>query len=126
MHAADTNVLVRLVTSENPAQLATARAFVAGGVWASQLVLAETAWVLQATYGFDDGELATALEMLLNHRGLSVQDADVALSALTLFKKRPALGFADCMILETARKAGHLPLGTFDRELGKIDGARRL
>jgi predicted nucleic-acid-binding protein len=126
MHAADTNVLVRLVARDNPGQLATARAFVAGGVWASQLVLAETAWVLQASYGFDDAELVTALEMLLNHKGLSVQDADVALSAVSLFKKRPALGFADCLILETARKAGHLPLGTFDRELGKVDGARRI
>ena len=126
MHAADTNMLVRLVSRDNSVQLATARTFVARGVWASLLVLAETAWVLQAGYGFDDHELATALEMLLNHKGLSVQDADVALNAVALFKKRPALGFADCLILETARKAGHLPLGTFDRELGKIDGARRL
>jgi len=126
MHAADTNVLVRLVTRDNQAQLAAARAFVAGGVWASQLVLAETAWVLEAYYGFDDAELTTALEMLLNHQGLSVQDADVALAALALFRRRPSLGFADCLILETARKAGHLPLGTFDRELGKVDGARRL
>jgi predicted nucleic-acid-binding protein len=106
--------------------LAGARTFVAGGVWASQVVLVETAWVLQAGYGFDDRELVEALEMLLSHSGLTVQEHDVALAALGLFKKRPALGFADCLILETARKAGHLPLGTFDRQLGKIDGARRL
>jgi predicted nucleic-acid-binding protein len=86
----------------------------------------ETAWVLQQTYGFDDAELAEALEMLLNNERLTVQEADVAIAALALFKKRPALGFSDCLILETARKAGHLPLGTFDRELGKVDGARRL
>jgi len=126
MRAADTNILVRLAARDDAAQLAAARAFVAGGVWASQLVLAETAWVLQASYAFDDAELVTALEVLLNHVGLVVQDADVALAALALFRKRPALGFGDCLILETARKAGHLPLGTFDRELGKIDGARRL
>jgi predicted nucleic-acid-binding protein len=126
MHAVDTNVLVRLVTGENSSQLAGARTFVAGGVWASQVVLVETAWVLQAGYGFDDRELVEALEMLLSHSGLTVQEHDVALAALGLFKKRPALGFADCLILETARKAGHLPLGTFDRQLGKIDGARRL
>jgi hypothetical protein len=29
-------------------------------------------------------------------------------------------------MLETARQAGHLPLGTFDRTLGKLDGAQRL
>ena len=96
MRAADTNVLVRLAARDDAAQLAAARAFVAGGVWASQLVLAETAWVLQAAYAFDDAELVTALEVLLNHVGLVVQDADVALAALALFRKRPGLGFADC------------------------------
>src|SRR5579863_1872797 len=93
MRAADTNILVRLAARDDAAQLAAARAFVAGGVWASQLVLAETAWVLQASYAFDDAELITALEVLLNHVGLVVQDADVALAALALFRKRPALGF---------------------------------
>jgi hypothetical protein len=29
-------------------------------------------------------------------------------------------------MLEVARKAGHLPLGTFDRVLGKPEGAERL
>jgi hypothetical protein len=29
-------------------------------------------------------------------------------------------------VLETARKAGHLPLGTFDRDLAKLEGTNRL
>jgi predicted nucleic acid-binding protein len=36
------------------------------------------------------------------------------------------LGFSDCMMLEVARKAGHLPLGTFDKALAKLDGAQLL
>jgi predicted nucleic acid-binding protein len=36
------------------------------------------------------------------------------------------VSFSDCLVLEVARKSGHLPLGTFDRELGKLDGAQRL
>ena len=47
-------------------------------------------------------------------------------AALERFRKRPALGFTDCLLLEIARKAGHLPLGTFDRGLGKLDGAHKL
>ena len=58
--------------------------------------------------------------MLLNHKTLTVQDADVVAAALAHFRKRPALGFSDCMLLEIARKAGHLPLGTFDRDLAKL------
>jgi len=47
-------------------------------------------------------------------------------NALETFRKRPALGFSDCLMLEAARKAGHLPLGTFDRNLGRLEGAQRL
>ena len=43
-----------------------------------------------------------------------------------VFARRPALGFSDCLVLEVARKAGHLPLGTFDRRLARVDGVRRL
>jgi predicted nucleic acid-binding protein len=64
--------------------------------------------------------------MLLNHKDLTLQDSDVVAAALNLFRSRPSLGFSDCLLLQLARKAGHLPLGTFDRNLGKIEGAQRL
>ena len=47
------------------------------------------------------------LDRLLNHKELTIQDAEVVTDALTRFKKRPALGFSDCLFLEVARKAGH-------------------
>jgi predicted nucleic acid-binding protein len=43
-----------------------------------------------------------------------------------LFRSRPALGFSDGLTLHLARKAGHLPLGTFDRALGKVEGTQKL
>jgi hypothetical protein len=46
-------------------------------------------------------------------------------AALEHYRGKRALGFSDCLVLETARKAGHLPLGTFDRDLGKLNGAVR-
>lgn len=64
--------------------------------------------------------------MLLNHRDLTLQDSDGVAAALDRYRKRPALGFSHCLMLEVARKAGHLPLGTFDRELSRLDGAERL
>jgi len=66
------------------------------------------------------------LDMLVNHEHLSVQGADVVSAATGNFRKRPALGFSDCLMLEIARKAGHLPPGTFDRNLAKLEGAERL
>jgi len=126
MRAVDTNVLVWLVTRDDAEQVAVAEAFIAPGAWVSHLVLAEAMWVLASVYDLGPSAIVTAVEMLLNHRDLSLQDADVVAAALTHVRKRPKLGFSDCLVLEVARKAGHTPLGTFDRELSKPDGAQRL
>jgi predicted nucleic-acid-binding protein len=126
MRAVDTNVVVRLIVRDHPEHVAAADAFVASGGWISLLVLAETTWVLSSVYERSAKEIATAIEMLLAHQQLTVQDADVVSAALAQFRKKPAVGFSDCLLLEIARKAGHLPLGTFDRDLGKLDGAERL
>ena len=126
MRAVDTNVLVRLVTRDDARQVTVAETFVAKGAWVSHVVLAEATWVLSAVYDLDATEIATAVEMLLGHKDLILQEADVVAAALRHFRRRPAPGFSDCLVLEAARKAGNLPLGTFDRELGKLDGAQRL
>jgi|SRR5215469_3115909 len=126
MRAVDTNVLVRLIVRDDAGQVRSADDFISGGAWVSHLVLAETIWVLDAVYERTADQIAAALEMLLNHRDLSLQDADVVISALEQFKSRPALGFSDCLTLQIAYKAGHLPLGTFDKDLAKLDGTHRL
>lgn len=126
MRAVDTNVLVRLVARDDRRQTAAAESFVSKGAWVSTLVLMEATWVLTAVYDLTHGEIVTAVEMLLHHRDLTLQDPDSVAAALEQYRKRPALEFSDCLILETARKAGHIPLGTFDRNLSKLDGAEGL
>lgn len=126
MRAVDTNVLVRLIVRDEPRQVAAAEAFVEGGAWVSILALAEATWVLSSAYELDSCKVATAVEMLLEHRHLVLQDADVAAAALGRLRSNPALGYSDCLLVELARKAGHMPLGTFDRGLSKVDGAVRV
>ncbi|HEV3141869.1 MAG TPA: type II toxin-antitoxin system VapC family toxin [Vicinamibacterales bacterium] len=126
MRAVDTNVLVRLIVRDDTRQVAVAEAFVEKGAWVSHLALAETAWVLDAVYGLTANEIATAIDLLLDHRDLSLQDPDIVAAALEKFRARPSVGFSDCLLLESARRAGHLPLGTFDRDLGRLDGAHKL
>ena len=126
MRAIDTNVLVRLITRDDARQVAAAEGFVEKGAWVSLLALAEATWVLAAVYERSAAEIARAVEMLLDHKDLTVQDSEVVAAALTIFRKRPALGFSDCLLIELARKASHLPLGTFDRELSKVPGAARM
>ena len=126
MQAVDTNVLVRLITRDDARQVAAADRFVERGAWVSILALAEASWVLETVYGLTASDLAAAVEMLLDHKNLTIQDPETVTAALGLFRRRPALGFSDCLMLEMARRAGHLPLGTFDRQLGKVEGAQKL
>jgi predicted nucleic-acid-binding protein len=126
MRAVDTNVLVRLITRDEEKQVSAAESFVERGAWVSLLVLAETTWVLKAAYDLDHADIGTALEMLLNHKNLTLQDADIVAAALAHYRGRPKLGFSDCLVLEIARKAGHVPLGTFDKNLSKLADAEKL
>ena len=126
MHAVDTNVLVRLIARDDSSQAASADSFVEKGAWVSILALAEAAWVLTSVYDLRAKDLARAIEMLLNHRDLVLQESDAVAGALELFRAKPALGFSDCLMLQLARKSGHLPLGTFDRNLAKVEGTQKL
>ena len=126
MRAIDTNVLVRLVTGDDLKQAAAAEKFVSAGAWVSHLVLAETIWVLATVYDREPPALAQTVDFLLKHRDLTIQNAEIVVDALVHYRNRPSLGFSDCLVLEIARKAGHVPMGTFDRTLAKLEGAERI
>jgi predicted nucleic-acid-binding protein len=126
MRAVDTNVIVRLVTEDDAAQVEEAETFIAKGAWVSHLVLVEVAWVLGSVYELRRAQIAAAMELLLQQEHLTVQEPGIVTSALRLYRSGGGRDFADCMILEVARGAGHLPLGTFDRGLAKLDGAQRI
>jgi predicted nucleic-acid-binding protein len=126
VRAVDTNVLVRLIVRDDARQTKAAEAFVQPGAWIPHLVLVETIWVLGSFYKLTPAQLADAVEMLLNHRDLMIENAGVVTRALVQFQKHPGVGFSDCLIVEVARQAGHVPLGTFDRELAKLDGVEQL
>lgn len=126
MRAVDTNVLVRLLTRDDARQVAAAEAFVASGAWVPHLAVAEATWVLASVYDRSPAAIATAVEMLLSHAQLTVQDSETVAAAVAQFRRQPQVGFSDCLMVEVARKAGHLPLGTFDRDLARVDRAERL
>jgi predicted nucleic-acid-binding protein len=126
MRAVDTNLLVRLLTRDDVKQAQAADRFVAPGAWVPTLALTEAVWVLSTVYEREPPQITAAVEMLLNHAHLTLQDPDIVNEALQQFKRRPSVGFSDCILLETARKAGHLPMGTFDAALARLEGAERV
>ena len=126
MRAVDTNVLVRLLTGDDPTQLAKAEAFVASGAWISHVVLCETMWVLETAYERSRSQLTSAIEMLLAHATLVLEDRACVEQALLMMRSTSRVDFSDALILAVARRAGHVPLGTFDRGLGGLPDAKRL
>jgi predicted nucleic-acid-binding protein len=126
MRAVDTNVLVRLIIRDDPRQTASAESFVREGAWVPLLALAETTWVLSSVYDLDSAALATTVQMLLDHRELALERPPVVAAALAHFRATPTVSFSACLMIESARAAGHLPLGTFDRKLSRLGGAQLL
>ena len=126
MLAVDANVLVRLIARDDAGQVRVAEEFVTKGAWISHLVPAETIWVLDSVYELSRENISTTVGMLLDHRELTLQDADVVSAALVHFRQHPKVEFSDCLVLEIARKAGHLPVAAFDRNFAKVEGVQRL
>lgn len=112
MTAVDTNVVVRLLTGDDPEQAAAARAlFASDFIWIGRTVILETAWVLSSAYGFDDAAIRGALTRLL---GLAnVQTEDIASVTVALNLNAQGLDFADALHL-TARPHG-AEFVSFDR-----------
>lgn len=126
MRAVDTNLLVRLLANDNEAQVRVAEEFIAAGAWIPHVVLAEAMWVLASAFDLSRARLAEAIEMLLNHKSLAIQDSEAVVAALASFRQYAGVEFSDCLALETARRAGHLPFGTFDRRFSRLPGVQRL
>jgi predicted nucleic-acid-binding protein len=126
MRAVDTNVLVRLFVADDAKQTERAFHFIGTGAWVSHLVLTETIWVLSSFYSLNRASLVRGIETVLSNKSLALQERDVVADALELFREHKGVDFSDCLIMSTARKNGHTPLGTFDAKLARIDGATLL
>lgn len=123
MHlAADTNVLVRLLVSDDLAQQAAVVARLeeaesAGGkVLVTSVVLAELSWVLESAYEYDRKDIVRAIEAVMTTSPFSIEDPPVATAALDAFRTGSA-GFSDYLVLAAARARGASRLLTFDRKL---------
>jgi predicted nucleic-acid-binding protein len=114
MNAVDTNVLVRLLTLDDPGQSAAARSLLAvGRIWIAKTVLLETHWVLRSVYGFDEGRIRSAFTSLLGLRNVEVEDQSSVVAALALAAR--GIDFPDSLHVSSR------PLGatfvSFDRIL---------
>ena len=121
MIALDTNVLVRFLVDDDPAQCRRARVLVKRaadrkGVYISDIVLCETVWVLSRAYRLQRKDICRVLRQLLMAREVTLASPDAAAGALDAYEKKKG-DFADYLILEHAQAAGCRTVVTFDRAL---------
>jgi predicted nucleic-acid-binding protein len=119
--ALDTNVVVRLLTRDDPEQARRAvRALRGRRLWLPKTVLLETEWVLRFSYELAPEPIHRAFTRLLGLRRLQVEDRESVLRALSAYAG--GLDFADALHLASSHSAESFL--TFDRNLGKA--AQRL
>jgi len=114
MIALDTNVVVRVVTADEPEQLAAALALMRSQpLWLAKTVLLETEWVLRFSYRLKREAIARSFAKLLGYRGLQVEDPGAVAQALAWYGER--MDFADALHLASSANAERF--ATFDGEL---------
>jgi len=100
MTSVDTNVVVRLLTGDDPEQTEIARLLLErGSIWIAKTVLLETAWVLKSQYQFNEGAIRGAFINLLGLENVHAEDEAAVMNALEL--TAAGVDFADAMHLSS-------------------------
>ena len=124
----DTNVVVRLLISDDAEQTRRARKLVDQAVSRDEPVLVslpvmvETEWVLRSRYGLRRETVLSLFRAVLEARELSFED-ESALEEALFHWKDSACGFSDCLIAAHNRQLGCRATATFDVKAARLPGA---
>jgi predicted nucleic-acid-binding protein len=115
----DTNILVRYILADDPAQFRAATRFIEHECssedpgFINRVVLAEVVWVLESSYKLPRVAVASALWLLLDANQLSIEEVEDARAALRQYED--GADFADSLIAASNARAGCEYTATFDR-----------
>lgn len=121
----DTNMLVRVVVDNDPAECKRARrlldATVGKGeaIFVSLVVLLEFEWVARSRYGFAKAEILDVISRLLDSVELVFEDEPAIEEALFQWRDCRA-DFADCLIGVRNRRLGCRATATFDAKAARL------
>ena len=129
MAALDTNVLVRFLMQDEPAQLRSAQRLIRNSLGAGELlfvpvtVALELEWVLRSRFELGKPAVLQTFSQLLSTVELRFEAAACIEWALKQYKDATA-DFSDCLHAALAGQAGEQPLWTFNKAVAKLAGAR--
>jgi len=123
----DTNVLVRHLTGD-PADLAARATAYLGSVrelLLTDLVAAETVYVLESFYKAPRNEVATALRSLVAFESLVCVDPALLLRAIEVYET-DRIDFAEAYLVACAESTGVGKVASFDRSIDRVDTIERI
>jgi predicted nucleic-acid-binding protein len=116
MIAVDTNVLVRLLTNDDPSEAKRAlQVMERDDILIPKTVLLETEWVLRHGYVIEREVIAQAFQNLLGLPNVKPDDPQAVTQALAWYEE--GLDFADAIHLASSAKADRF--ATFDKDFAK-------
>ena len=131
MNGLDTNILVRHLVQDDPAQAALVGRFIQDECTQDEpcvlnrIVLCELLWVLERAYGYSRETISEALEQVVRTSQFQIEDLQAVWSALRTYRKTTA-DFSDCLLGETNRQLGCASTVTLDKRASRLDSFRLL
>jgi predicted nucleic acid-binding protein len=123
----DTNVLVRHLTGDPPEMAHRATAYLSNAkeLLLTDLIVAETIYVLESFYETPRSQIAEVIRSLLALRSVLVVDRDVLLRALEIYET-DRLDFAEAYLVACAESTGVGEIASFDRSIDRIPTVQRI
>jgi predicted nucleic-acid-binding protein len=127
----DTNVVVRYLVQDDPAQAAAATRLMERVLstelpgFITGITLCEIVWVLTECYDADRDRIGSVIEALLASRQLVVEESEIVWNALHDWRKSSA-DFSDALIGRKVIARGGEKTVTFNRAAAKLPGFERL
>jgi predicted nucleic acid-binding protein len=123
----DTNILIRHLTGDPPAQAARATSFLtaADELLLADLVVAEVVYVLESFYEVPRARVAELVRAVLAFPAVVVLDPAILLRALEVYETA-RLDFAEAYLVAQAEQSGVGVVASFDQAIDRVGTVRRL
>ena len=127
----DANVVLRYLTKDPPMMAeASLKLFTAAqkgkiSLKMIPITVAEVVWVLESFYSYSKNEIAETLTQFLFSDGLTVENLDLIIEALTLYQKKN-LDFADAFLSVVSLQDDQPIIYSFDHDFDRVTGITRL
>lgn len=123
----DTNILVRHLTGDPADMAARATAYLAEAeeLYLTDLIVAETVYVLESFYEASREQIAIAMRSLVSMRSVVTVDPALLLRAIEVYET-DRLDFAEAYLVGCAESTGVGRVASFDRSIDRVDTVDRV